>query len=43
MTARPGRIHTRIDVPIDRPRTIEDTTTKAFNELKREILKQIRH
>lgn len=43
MSARPGRIHTRIDVPIDRPRTIEDTTSAAFNELKREILKQIRH
>lgn len=43
MSARPGRIHTRIDVPIERPRTIEHTTSKEFNELKREILKQIRH
>lgn len=43
MSARPGRIHTRIDVPIERPRTIEDTTSKEFNELKREILRQIRH
>lgn len=43
MSARPGRLQTRIHVPIDRPRTIEDTTSKEFNELKREILKQIRH
>lgn len=43
MSARPGRIHTRIDVPIERPRTIEHSTTKVFNEMKREILHQIRH
>lgn len=43
MSARPGRIHTQIDVPIERPRTIEHTTGKEFNELKREILRQIRH
>ncbi|KAA0892811.1 ABC transporter ATP-binding protein [Pusillimonas sp. ANT_WB101] len=43
MSARPGKIATKITVPIDRPRTIEDTTTEAFNSLKREILKQIRH
>jgi hypothetical protein len=30
-------------VPIERPRTIEDTTTERFNAMKREILKQIRH
>jgi NitT/TauT family transport system ATP-binding protein len=43
MSARPGRIHTRIDVPIERPRTIEHSTTQVFNEMKREILHQIRH
>ena len=43
MSARPGRIQSRIKVPIERPRTIEHTTTREFNELKREILKQIRH
>ncbi|MES2538039.1 MAG: ABC transporter ATP-binding protein [Pseudomonadota bacterium] len=43
MSARPGRIQTRIEVPIDRPRTIEDTTSDVFNKLKREILQQIRH
>lgn len=43
MSARPGRIHTRIDVPIARPRTIEDTTGAEFNAMKREILRQMRH
>lgn len=43
MSARPGRIHTRIDVPIARPRTVEDTTSAEFNTMKREILRQIRH
>jgi NitT/TauT family transport system ATP-binding protein len=43
MSARPGRIATKITVPIERPRTIEDTTSEAFNSLKREILRQIRH
>lgn len=43
MSARPGRIATKITVPIERPRTIEDTTSETFNSLKREILKQIRH
>lgn len=43
MSARPGRIHKRIDVPIARPRTVEDTTTKEFNDMKREILRQMRH
>ena len=43
MSARPGRIQTRIAVPIERPRTIEHTTGEAFNGLKREILRQIRH
>ena len=43
MSARPGRIQARITVPLARPRTIEDTTSEAFNTMKREILKQIRH
>ncbi|NYT38936.1 ABC transporter ATP-binding protein [Allopusillimonas soli] len=43
MSARPGRINSQINVPLDRPRTIEDTTTREFNDLKREILMQIRH
>jgi NitT/TauT family transport system ATP-binding protein len=43
MSARPGRIAEKIVVPLPRPRTITDTTTEAFNQLKREILLQIRH
>lgn len=43
MSARPGRISERIAVPIERPRNIEHTTTREFNELKREILQHIRH
>jgi NitT/TauT family transport system ATP-binding protein len=43
MSARPGRIQARLNVPLSRPRTIEDTTSETFNAMKREILKQIRH
>jgi NitT/TauT family transport system ATP-binding protein len=43
MSARPGRIQARLNVALKRPRTIEDTTSEAFNAMKREILKQIRH
>ena len=43
MSARPGRIQARLTVPLQRPRTIEDTTSEAFNAMKREILQQIRH
>jgi len=43
MSARPGRIQARITVALDRPRTLEDTTSERFNAMKREILKQIRH
>lgn len=43
MSARPGRIQARLHVGLKRPRTIEDTTSEAFNTMKREILLQIRH
>jgi NitT/TauT family transport system ATP-binding protein len=43
MSARPGRIVAKITVPMQRPRTIEMTTTDVFNEMKRDVLKQIRH
>ncbi len=43
MSARPGRIQARLNVPLARPRTIEDTTSESFNAMKREILQQIRH
>jgi NitT/TauT family transport system ATP-binding protein len=43
MSARPGRIQARVDVALQRPRSIEDTTSESFNAMKREILRQIRH
>lgn len=43
MSARPGRIATRIDVPLNRPRTVADTASEKFAELKLEILNLIRH
>ena len=43
MSARPGRIATRITVPIERPRSLDLITGDVFNDLKREILAQMRH
>jgi NitT/TauT family transport system ATP-binding protein len=43
MSARPGRIQTRIRVPLERPRSIDTTTSAEFNALKREIMHQMRH
>jgi NitT/TauT family transport system ATP-binding protein len=34
MSARPGRIQERIDVPLARPRTVADTATERFSALK---------
>lgn len=42
MTARPGRIKRRLAVELPRPRSIEETTSVTFNELKRELLALIR-
>jgi NitT/TauT family transport system ATP-binding protein len=42
MTARPGRIKKRITVNLPRPRSLEVTTSPAFNALKRELLALIR-
>ena len=39
MTHRPGRIRESIDIHLERPR---DTTTQAFNEIKRHVLELIR-
>jgi len=43
MSARPGRIQTRISVGLGRPRSLADTTSEAFNTMKRDILQLIRH
>ncbi|OZI74610.1 ABC transporter ATP-binding protein [Bordetella genomosp. 12] len=43
MSARPGRIATRITVPIERPRSLDLITGEVFNGLKRDILGQMRH
>ncbi len=43
MTARPGRIQKKIEVPLARPRTVADTATEAFSAMKLEILNLIRH
>ncbi|UCE32564.1 MAG: ABC transporter ATP-binding protein [Burkholderiales bacterium] len=43
MSPRPGRIQTQITVPLERPRTIDTTTSAEFNALKREIMHQMRH
>jgi NitT/TauT family transport system ATP-binding protein len=43
MSARPGRIQERIDVPLVRPRSVADTATEQFSALKLRILNLIRH
>jgi len=43
MSARPGRIATRITVPIERPRGLDLITGEVFNGLKRDIMQQMRH
>ena len=42
MTARPGTIRSRIPIALERPRTVDMLTTAAFNELRRDIMMQIR-
>jgi NitT/TauT family transport system ATP-binding protein len=42
MTARPGRIKTRVAVDLPRPRSLEVTTSPAFNDLKRRLLALVR-
>jgi len=43
MSARPGRIQAKIGVQFERPRSVELTASPAFNQMKLDILKQIRH
>ena len=42
MSARPGRIRSRIDVALPRPRAIDILADADFNALKREIMHQLR-
>jgi NitT/TauT family transport system ATP-binding protein len=42
MTARPGRMRSRIVIDLPRPRSIELLTDPRFNALRAEILRQIR-
>lgn len=43
MSARPGRIQERIEVPLSRPRRVADTASESFSALKLRILNLIRH
>jgi NitT/TauT family transport system ATP-binding protein len=43
MSARPGRIRSRIPIALPRPRAIELITDSTFVALKRDIFNQIRH
>ncbi|HKS62797.1 MAG TPA: ABC transporter ATP-binding protein [Xanthobacteraceae bacterium] len=43
MSARPGRIRSRVPVELPRPRSIDLITDPAFVALKRDIFNQIRH
>ena len=43
MSARPGRIQTKITVALARPRTVADTASETFAALKLDILNLIRH
>jgi NitT/TauT family transport system ATP-binding protein len=43
MSARPGRIQSKINVPLARPRTVADTASEAFSAMKLDILNLIRH
>jgi NitT/TauT family transport system ATP-binding protein len=43
MSSRPGRIQSKIDVPLARPRTVADTASETFRTMKLDILNLIRH
>jgi NitT/TauT family transport system ATP-binding protein len=42
MSARPGRLRSRIPIDLKRPRTVELLTDGAFNEIRRDIFARIR-
>ena len=43
MSARPGRIAERIDIPLPRPRTMEMMSTETFGQLRGRIWELIQH
>ena len=43
MSARPGRIAERIDIPLPRPRTMEMMSTEVFGQLRGRIWNLIQH
>ena len=43
MSSRPGKIQAKLEVPFNRPRSLELTAGEDFNRMKLEILKQMRH
>jgi NitT/TauT family transport system ATP-binding protein len=42
MSARPGRIRTRLPIDLPRPRSVDLVTDQSFNELRRRIFEEIR-
>ena len=43
MSARPGRIQSRIPVGLPRPRNLDTLTDQHFNEFKKRIMQEMRH
>jgi len=43
MSARPGRIRSRVPIELPRPRSVDLITDPTFVALKRDIFNQIRH
>jgi NitT/TauT family transport system ATP-binding protein len=43
MSARPGRIASRIPVELPRPRNLDTLTDVQFNEMKKRIMREMRH
>lgn len=43
MSARPGRIQSTLTVPLARPRTVADTASESFRNMKLEVLNLIRN
>jgi NitT/TauT family transport system ATP-binding protein len=43
MSARPGRIQSRIPVDLPRPRNLDTLTDRHFNDFKKRIMAEVRH